>query len=724
MSAQYMLKKGVSFVKLSNLPVNGLALGVREGLMRALDQARVDKSSGLVVFGDGKNFCAGADIAEFSTGKFKHEPDLNMVLESMDAFENPLIAAIDGVALGGGLELALTCHWRIASPKAMVGLPEVHLGLLPGAGGTQRLPRLIGVEKALDAMISGRNIKAEEALELGIIDSVVKSPFVSHEDVVDNALDFVLSERVQNTPVSERRVSSLTVPGVTSENKLTFLDNQTRDLVKKSGYVAPLSIFEAVKASATLPTFKEGRAREQELFEGLASGPQAPALQYAFFAERVASSPPKVGKGEVIPNIKTAGVIGGGTMGSGITMVLANAGLPVTLVETSLELAEASREKIQNAYMKSSAFKSGKLSQKKLEEVMALISFTSNMQDLADADFVVEAVFEDMATKKDIFSQLDKICKQEAILATNTSFMDIDEIAGITSRPENVVGTHFFAPANAMKLLEIVKGEKSSAVILSSCASLGKRIGKLPIIAGNCFGFIGNRMIDVYGKEAYYLVEEGATPAQVDAVMKDKIGMAMGIFEMSDLSGNDVTWRLRQSFGLTGNKMTTNAGVRYCDLPDKLCEKGWFGQKSKHGWYKYDPSSPRKPIESSDTMALIDDHRRDEGIVARTISDEEILQRCLYSLFNEGLKILEEGISKGPEDIDMVFVYGYGFPRYKGGPMYWAEKEQGLENILLALESLYSIHPTQPWLKPAILLQRAVENKTSIKTELKKIREL
>lgn len=676
--------------------------------MRGLDQARRDRSQGIVIYGDGKNFSAGADISEFSKGKHLISPGLNEVIASLDDYEKPIIACINGVALGGGLEVALSCHWRLGSPASLVGLPEVHLGILPGAGGTQRLPRLIGVEKALEIMISGRNVGASEALRLGILDELTP-PINSHDELLDAAEKFFQSEKVQNTPISSRKISSRQLTGIPAST----MDTLENGVISSSrGFLAPLNIAKAVRAAVESSTFDEGLNTERKLFQELSSTSQARALQYQFFSERQVSTPPSATTNQKIASV---GVIGGGTMGAGISMCFAEAKLPTILVETSIENMNAARSRIEKTYKSSSAYKSGKINDEHVNQLLNTITFSADMNSLSTVDVVVEAVFENMEVKKGIFQQLEKICKPSAILATNTSYLDIDEIGSVTTRPSQVIGTHFFSPANVMKLLEVVRGGNTSLEVISACMQLGKKIKKVPVLAGNCFGFIGNRMLEFYGKEAQFLVEEGASPKQVDRVLKS-IGMAMGFFEMSDLAGGDVGWRLRKGYNLVGeNASGRKPNVRYTSMPDKMCDQGWFGQKTQQGWYKYDPSAPRKPLENPNALNLIEQHRNENGIIAREIPDQEILERCLYSLVNEGCRILEEEIANGPADIDVVYVYGYGFPRYRGGPMWWAENEVGLSKVLDALSTYSKKYPQQPHLQPSELLTEAVAKGQSLK---------
>jgi len=701
---------------MSSPPVNALGHKLRSELITSLDRAlEVDKARAVVVCGDGLMFSAGADIAEFARNKHRTSPSLGELLARMDDLNVPIVAGIHGNALGGGLELAMTCHWRLADAySAKMGLPEVHLGLLPGAGGTQRLPRLVGVEQALKLMTSGRVMKAAEALQLGLVDALLEQPPASKKniDMVDLMVDFALSERVLNTPVSERRVSSMPIRDKLSDNDLVRLHNEIKQSAR--GQVAPVSILKAVQAASEMPSFAKGLEAEARLFQELATGPQAKALQYFFFSERKSAAVAPKASSDA-NSIKQVGVVGGGTMGCGIAMTFANAGIRTTLVEASTEKANEAISKIEATYKASSAFKQGKQTAQDLSKIMALIQPSGSMSSLKDADLVVEAIFENMEIKKTVFAQLDKVCKQDAILATNTSYLDIDAIAQATSRPHKVIGTHFFSPAHVMKLLEVIHGKESSKDLIAQTLALGKRVGKVAVLAGNCYGFIGNRMLRPYIAEAEFLVEEGASPKQVDAALKKHVGMAMGPFELLDLAGNDVNWRQRKEQGLA----TCTSGDRYCSLADQLCESGSFGQKTpRGGWYSYLPSAPRVPVESETTTRLIEAHRQKMGIVAREISDEEIVTRCLFPLVNQGFRCLEEGIAQTAEDIDVIYVYGYGFPKFRGGPMFWAEKEQKLSKVVTALKELSTRFPTSPHFKASKLLEEVVSSGSTLREEI------
>lgn len=695
--------------------------------MRYLDQADKENVDSVVLTGEGRAFSAGADIKEFAQNLHLKQPSLNDVIRRLDEFPKPVVAHVNGLALGGGLETALACHYRFASPLAAAGLPEVHLGILPGAGGTQRLPRLISVDAAVQIMTSGRTLSATEAYKYGIFDKIAPTAFTSDEHMAQGVIDFIRTEKVLETPLHLRRISQQSVKGDVSVEALATLKKSV--LKSARGADAPLNIYRAVVEGAIPLQFDAGLKREGELFQELAMGHQAKALQYFFFTERSVNASPKSQSQSPPPTVSNVGVIGGGTMGAGIAMALMNAEIPVTLVESSDELAAKAIDRIRSTYKASSAYKTGKLTDDALRAKLQFITPAANLQALAASDMVIEAVFENMAVKKDIFAQLDKICKPGAILATNTSCLDVDEIAGATSegRRSNVVGTHFFSPANIMRLLEIVRGKETNSDSINACKMIGKKIGKTSVVAGNCYGFIGNRMLGPYGREAEFLVEEGCSPAQVDAALK-KLGLAMGIFEMSDMAGNDVSWRQRMERGLTGDAVgkvdimtpPDYPGMRYSILGDKICEVGRFGQKTRGGWYEYLDQAPRVPVDSPEVATIISAHRQANNITARSdISEEEIIGRCLYSLVNEGFKILEEGFADSPSDIDVVYVYGYGFPKFLGGPMFWAENRVGLPKLLGFLTEYHAKYPNQPWLEPSQLLRDVVRSGQSVSQYMK-----
>ena len=600
-----------------------------------------------------------------------------------------VVAALHGTALGGGLEVALGCHYRCAVGSAQVGFPEVKLGLLPGAGGTQRLPRLIGVEPALPIIAGGDPLPASKAQALGIIDEIVAG------DLRDGAVAFAARLVAERRPL--RKISASDGKVLTARSTPGLFDAFRGSIERQArGYFAPFRCVEAVRAAVTLP-FAEGLRRERELFLECMQSPQSRAQIHAFFAEREVTKIPDVPKETPTQPIMTAAVIGAGTMGGGIAMNFANAGIPVQVVEAAQTALDRGIEVIRNNY--AATVEKGRLTQADMDRRLALIHGTLAWDAVADADIVIEAVFEEMGVKKEVFARLDRICKPSAILATNTSTLDVDEIATATARPEKVIGTHFFSPANVMRLLEVVRGAKSSKETIATVAELARRIRKVWVLAGNCDGFIGNRMLAGYLREAAFLVEEGASPEQVDKVIYD-FGFPMGPFAMSDLAGLDVGWRIRK--GKAATRPTTQ---RYSPVADRLCERGRFGQKTGAGWFRYAPGS-RTPRPDPEVEALIVASARAQGIERRAVSDDEILERCIYPLINEGARILEEGIALRPSDIDIIYIYGYGFPPYRGGPMYYADT-LGLKRVYDDIAAYHRAHG-EFW-QPAPLLTRLAE---------------
>ncbi len=684
----------VGVITVDNPPVNALSVEVRAGLVDALARGLADAgAAALVILGAGRTFIAGADIREF--GKPLTPPDLNEVIGRIEASPKPVIAALHGTALGGGLEVALGCHYRCAVASAQVGFPEVKLGLLPGAGGTQRLPRLIGVEPALEIVVSGDPVPAPKAHALGIVDEIVPG------DLRAGALEFAARVAAEKRPLrkisagDEKLLAARSNPAV-FETFRTGIERQAR------GYLAPFKCIEAVQAAVTLP-FEAGLRRERELFVECLLSPQSRAQIHAFFAEREATKIPDVPKDTPVRLIKTAAVIGAGTMGGGIAMNFANAGIPVTVVEATAEALDRGLAVVRKNY--AATVEKGRLSPAEMERRTALIRGTLDFQAVADADIVVEAVFEEMGVKKDVFAKLDRICKAGAILATNTSTLDVDEIASATARAGSVIGTHFFSPANVMRLLEIVRGARTAKETIATAAELARRIGKVWVLAGNGDGFIGNRMLAGYLREAEFLVEEGATPPQVDRVIYD-FGFPMGPFAMSDLAGLDVGWRIRK-----GKAHRRPKDLRDSPVADRLCEQGRFGQKTGAGWYRYEKGS-RTPIPDPEVEALAAASAREQGLTRRAVGDGEILARCLYPLVNEGARILEEGIALRPSDIDVIYLHGYGFPRYRGGPMFWADT-LGLKRVyeeIAAYHRAYGRH----W-EPAPLLRTLAEQGQSFR---------
>ncbi|RJT39622.1 3-hydroxyacyl-CoA dehydrogenase [Mesorhizobium waimense] len=672
---------GVAVVTIDNPPVNAMSFHVREPLHQALAVLRDEPSvAAIVIACAGRTFVAGADITEF--GKPVQQPELRAVIALLETIAKPTVAAIHGTALGGGLELALGCHFRVAGARAKLGLPEVKLGLLPGGGGTVRLPRLIGVEKALGMIVSGTPIGATEALEAGLVDAVLDG------DLLARAVRFASEMAARGgpfTPVRDRN-DRLAVAD------LAAFDRQAAELAKKArGHEAPIACAEAVRGAISL-SFDEALAAERELFLKLVAGDQARAQRHLFFAEREAAKVP--GKDLSRRKIARVGVIGAGTMGGGIAMAFANGGFPVTLLETSQEALQRGLTTIDRNYAVSVS--RGSLTEAARQQRLGLFKGSTDYADLADCDLIVEAVFEEMAVKQEVFGKLDAVAKPGAILATNTSYLDVNAIAASTSRPQDVVGLHFFSPANVMKLLEIVRAEKTAPDALATVVELARRIGKVPVVVGVCHGFVGNRMLAARGAESEALLFEGATPSQIDKAFTE-FGWPMGPFQMGDLAGLDIGWRNRKARGLTAV------------IADTLCEQGRFGQKTGSGFYRYE-NGFRTPVPDPEVEALIRAKAAEKGIARRAIDADEIIERTLYPLVNEGAKILEEKIAARASDIDVVWVNGYGFPVGKGGPMFWA----GLEGAGKIVERLDHWHErtARPIFQPAPLLRRMAETGT------------
>ncbi|MGD9811335.1 MAG: 3-hydroxyacyl-CoA dehydrogenase NAD-binding domain-containing protein [Sphingobium sp.] len=667
------IEQDVLIVMIANPPVNALGAAVRQGLYAAIEGAEADASvKAIVIRGGGKLFSGGADITEF--GKPFVEPGLPQVVDRIEACTKPVIAAIHGMALGGGLEVALGCHYRIAAPSAKLGLPEVKLGLLPGAGGTQRLPRIIGAEAALGIIVSGDPITAKKAAPLGLVDGLADEDTLTQE-----AIAFARSKS------EVRRTGDI---AITAGNDL-FEDFAVKNARAVGRLEAPLACIEAVRAAAQMP-LSEGQKKERALFTGLMMGRQSKALRHAFFAERAAAKIDDLPRETQPRAINRVGVIGAGTMGGGISMNFLSAGIPVTIVEMDRQALDRGTGVIRKNYEATAA--KGRMTAEQVESAMALLSPTLDFDALAGCDLIIEAVYENMDIKKEIFGRLDKIVRPGAILASNTSYLDINEIAAATSRPADVVGMHFFSPANVMKLLEVVRGDKTAPDVLVTAMALGRKVGKVPVVAGVCYGFIGNRMLIPRQGEATRLLLEGATPAQVDKVHTD-FGMPMGPFQMADLAGVDIGWHRDPS--------------RIESIRDALCAKDRWGQKTRAGFYDYDDK--RKPSPSPVTQQIIEDFRARAGIAPRAISDEEITVRTLYTMVNEGALILEEGIAQRASDIDVVWLYGYGWPRWTGGPMFWAN-EVGLQTILAGLNT-YAEQLGQDFRLSSLLAQCADEGK-------------
>ncbi len=682
-AASYSLRDGIAVITLNNPPVNGLGHPLRSGIVDGLKKAQADAAvKAVVIIGSAKAFSGGADIREFNTPKSGLSPTLPEVNDVQDATQKPIVAAIGGFALGGGLELALGCHYRVALPRAQLGLPEVKLGILPGSGGTQRLPRMVPMAEALRMMTTGTPIPAEKAKELGLVDAIVQG------DLLQGALDF--SKSIIGKPF--RRVRDLP-PKIEGDVK-AFFDQARAQVAKESkNYPAPLKIVECAEAAATRP-FDEGRKIERAGIEHLMNTTESKALRHMFFAERQTTKIPDVPEDTPAREVKKAAVIGAGTMGGGIAMNFANAGIPVTLIDMTEEAVNKGLKKIKDNY--SATVSKGRLKQEDMDKRLALISTENDLEKVKDADIIIEAVFERMDVKQDIFRKLDAIAKPGAILATNTSTLDVDKIADATRRPQDVIGTHFFSPANVMRLLEVVRGEKTAKDVLATTMKLGKGLKKVPVISGVCDGFIGNRMLEKYGQQSLFLLDEGATPQQIDAALT-KWGMAMGPFAMYDMAGNDIGWEIRK------RRYQEKPNFRYSKFADRICELGRFGQKTGKGFYAYEPGS-RKPIPDPEVEKLLNEYRSGLGIKARAISDEEIVERLIYALVNEGAHILEEGIALRASDIDMVYLTGYGFPPFRGGPMFYADTV-GPAKVLASIEKFSKGYMGDQW-KPAPLLAK------------------
>ncbi len=671
----------VAVITLDSPPVNAMGQAVREALAAGIEAAIEDPAIGaLVLVGSGRCFSGGADIREF--GLPPKDPHLRKLIDIAEDSPKPVVAAIHGVAVGGGLELALGCHYRVGAPSARLGLPEVKLGLLPGAGGTQRLPRVIGVAPALDIILSGDPVSAAKARALGLLDAVVE------DDLTEGAVAF--AENLLAEGRGPRKSRNRNIPG---EAGAGLFDAARQRIARRArGLIAPYRCIESV-ANAVEMSFEDGMKKERGFFVELLDSEQSAGQRHAFFAERQANKIPGVPKDTPVKTIEAAAVIGCGTMGGGIAMNFANAGIPVRVLETSEEALDAGLAIIRKNYAGSVA--RGRITQEDMDGRMFLIGGATDYAQLKDADIVIEAVFEEMGLKKQVFAELDRACKPGAILATNTSTLDVNEIAAATSRPESVIGTHFFSPANVMRLMENVRGDKTSPKVIASVMALTKALGKVGALVGVCDGFVGNRMLYAYARQANFLLEEGALPQQVDKVIYD-FGFPMGPFAMGDLAGLDVGWRIRK-----GRAATRDPNERYSPLADRICERGRFGQKTGAGWYRYEDGS-RTPVPDPEIEKLIVETSQELGQTRRAIDDREILERCLYPLINEGAKILEEGLAIRSSDIDVIWLYGYGFPIHRGGPMFYADRV-GPKQIFEAMSRLHQEHGEL--LKPAALLE-------------------
>ncbi|MDE1951887.1 MAG: enoyl-CoA hydratase/isomerase family protein [Betaproteobacteria bacterium] len=682
----------VAVLTLDNPPVNGFGRQQRRLLVEAIDAAATDPAVlGIVVTGAGAMFSGGADIREFGQPEAMASPHLLDVIAVAEACSKPVVAAINGTCMGGGLEFALGCHGRVALESALVALPEVKLGLLPGAGGTQRLPRAVGLENAMNMIVSGEPVPAKMLAKTALFDAVVE------QDVVAAAAG--VARKLASSPQSTPKVRDYALDDADVEAFIQF----TRTMVQAQFPREPARLQCVEAVAGALKPFDEGLLQERRLFAMLMATPESQALRHAFFAERAASKIPDVPADTPTRAIARVGVIGAGTMGGGICMNFLNAGIPVTLLETAQEALDRGVTTIRRNYDNSA--RKGKLKPEQVDRRMALLHPTLDFAQLADCDLVIEAVFETMEVKREVFLHLDAVAKPGAILASNTSTLDLDAIAGFTKRPQDIVGLHFFSPANVMKLLEVVRGKATSKDVLATVMKVAKTIRKTAVVSGVCDGFIGNRMIEHYGRMANFLVEEGASPQQVDRAL-EAWGMAMGPYRMADLAGNDIGWAIRK------RRYVEKPAVRYSALADRLCERGRFGQKTGAGWYRYEPGK-RDALPDPEVDALILDYRREIGVTPRPFRDAEIVERCIYALVNEGARLLSEGIAQRASDIDLVYLAGYGFPAWRGGPMGYADSV-GLAMVARRMRQ-FAAQPrgdTAFWQPAPLLVELATQGKT------------
>ncbi len=687
----YSVRDGIAVIVMNNPPVNGLGSVLRPGIVEGMKKAEADPAvKALVIMGTAKAFSGGADIREFNTSKSSMSPTLPEINDAQDAFKKPMVAAIGGFALGGGLELALGCHYRVALPKTLLGLPEVKLGILPGSGGTQRLPRVVGAAEGVRMMTTGTPVTAEQGLKVGLIDEIVQG------DLLEGAIAFAKKLVAEGKGPRRIRDQKVKVDG----DPKAFFDTARAEVAKASrGYPAPLEIVACVEAAVNLP-FDEGRKEERRRFAGLVEGSESKALRHMFFAERQTTKIPDVPEDTPKRTIASAAVIGAGTMGGGITMSLVNVGIPVTIIEMKQDALDRGMATISKNY--ASTVSKGRLKQEDMDKRMALITPALDLAAAKDADIVIEAVFERMDVKQEIFKKLDAIMKPGAILASNTSTLDVDQIASVTKRPQDVIGTHFFSPANVMRLLEVVRGKATGKDVLATTMALGKKIKKVPVVSGVCDGFIGNRMLEKYGQQSLFLIDEGCSPQQVDAAVQ-KWGMAMGPLTMGDMAGLDIGWEIRK------RRYIERPSFLYSKVGDKIAELGRYGQKTGKGWYLYEAGS-RKPVPDPAVDKVIAEYRKANNIKTRAISDEEIVERLIYALVNEGAYILEEGIALRASDIDMVYLTGYGFPPYRGGPMFYADTV-GLPKVLASIEKFQQGYMGEVWKPAPLLVKLAKEGK-------------
>ena len=682
--ADYTSQGAVAVITLKNPPVNALSLGLRIAIADGVERAANDASiRAVVIVGSGNAFCGGADVSEFGLPAMAASPSLWDLFALIENSPKPVVAAINGLALGGGLELALACHYRVAAAAAQIGLPEVKLGLLPGAGGTQRLPRLVGVERALNMILSGNPVSARDLAVTDLLDSTTDG------DVAVAAIAF--AERVVAEKMPLKKARDITIDPSNAEALLQFSRGAVAPLSKN--YPAPLKCIEAVEAAVFKP-FDEGMKIEQSIFMGLMASTESKALRHAFFAMRAAAKIPDVPSSTALRPIKSVAVIGAGTMGGGIAMNFANAGIPVTVLETAQAALDKGLGTVRKNY--ESTLKKGRLSQDEFDKRIKRITGTLSYDDLKSADLIIEAVFEDMQVKQQVFEKLDKVAKSGAILASNTSTLDVNKIADFTQRPQDVIGLHFFSPANVSKLLEIVRGAKSAKDVVATSMAVSKQIKKIGVISGVCDGFIGNRMMNAYFRQMELLLDVGALPEQIDKAL-EKFGFAMGPFRVSDLAGNDILWYIRK------RQYVEHPGRVFSKSPDRICELGRFGQKTGAGWYDYKPGD-RTAVPSELVNKIVLEESAKLGIARRQITEEEIVQRALYSLINEGARILEEGIALRASDIDVVYLTGYGFPDFRGGPLFYADTV-GLPNILRTMREFAKGYQPDAW-EPAPLLEK------------------
>ncbi len=687
-TVSYQQLDGLGVIRIDNPPVNALSQAVRAGIAAALEEARDDASKTVLLLCQGRTFIAGADITEF--GKPPQPPHLPDLVSAIEAFPKPVVAALHGNALGGGLEVALAAHYRCALPGTRLGLPEVKLGLLPGAGGTQRLPRVIGVEPALDMMISGAPIRAEKALELGLVD------FLLEGDLEQAAMDYARQLSLKGAAPRPSGAGLATAPDAAD-----FFSSYAKKIARKTrGQIAPGFILELVEL-ATHADVETGQAQERRRFLECRDSPQSAAMRHVFFAERATARLPDIAPDTPTRPVNTVGIIGAGTMGGGIAMCFANAGIPVTLVETSRENLDRGMAIIHRNYANS--VKRGRFSSQQADAFLANFSGTTDYADLAAVDLVIEAVFENMAVKKEVFRKLDSSCKPGCILATNTSYLDVNEIASVTGRPADVIGAHFFSPANVMKLLEVVRATQTSPEVVQTFMKLARKIGKIPVAVGVCHGFVGNRMLRGYGRQAQLLLLEGASPEQIDAAM-ETWGMAMGPIAVGDLAGLDIGYRSRRDQGIESRSVKESA------LADTLVDMERLGQKSGAGYYRYDPETRQRQTDP-EVASLIEQIAGEWQVERRVIDDQEIIDRLTLALVNEGADILQEGIAARPSDIDIVYLNGYGFPAWRGGPMFYAES-LGMDTLLEKLKHLAELTGDPCWEPAPLLRQLAEEGRT------------